>query len=75
MELIIKGTGKPNEKIPKLSALILSNLSMAPASKPSFLPYEKNLFIIAATDESVSNIICNILSDLERNDNFLKRNS
>ena len=63
--LLISGTGKNGDKITKLSALILSNLSMAPAAKSNFLPYERDLFIIAASDESISKVICNILGELD----------
>jgi len=63
--LLSSGVGKKNDKITKLCALILSNVSLAPASKSYLLPYERDLFIVAATDECVSKIICNVLGDLD----------
>jgi len=63
--LLVSGSGKNGDKITKLSALILSNLSMAPAAKTFFLPYERDLFVVAASDESVSKIVCNILSEMD----------
>ena len=59
------GTGKYSEKTAKLAALSLSNISIAPAAKSYFLPYERDLFMVAATDPGISSIICNILSDLD----------
>jgi len=38
---------------------------MAPAAKSFFLPYERDLFVVAASDESVSKIVCNILSEMD----------
>ncbi len=63
--LLSSRAGKKNEKITKLCALILSNVSLAPASKGYLLPYERDLFIVAATDDSVSKIISNVLGDLD----------
>eukprot|EP01016_Furgasonia_blochmanni_P006656 TRINITY_DN12677_c0_g1_i1.p1 TRINITY_DN12677_c0_g1~~TRINITY_DN12677_c0_g1_i1.p1 ORF type:complete len:520 (-),score=157.82 TRINITY_DN12677_c0_g1_i1:133-1635(-) len=56
---------KGHERITKLSALILSNISLAPAAKSFFLPFERDIFVVAATDETISSILCNILSDLD----------
>jgi hypothetical protein len=63
--LLVSGAGKNGDKVTKLAALILSNLSMAPAAKLYFLPYERDLFVVAASDESVSKIVCNILSEMD----------
>jgi len=63
--LLVSGSGKNMDKTTKLAALILSNLSMAPASKVHFLPYERDLFVVAASDSSVSKIITSILADME----------
>lgn len=49
--LMSSGTLKNNQKTSKLCALILNNISLAPASKFYFLPYERDLFLIAATDD------------------------
>jgi hypothetical protein len=63
--MLATGAGKQSEKCNRLAAFILSNISTAPAAKTYFLPYEKDLFVIASCDESVSKLICNILSDLD----------
>lgn len=63
--LLSSGVGRKNDKITKLCALILINISLAPAAKGYLLPYERDLFIVAATDECVSKIICNVLGDLD----------
>jgi len=63
--LLVSGAGKNGDKITKLSAYILSNLSTAPAAKMYFLPFERDLFVVAASDESVSKIVCNILSEMD----------
>lgn len=63
--LMSSGTLKNNQKTSKLCALILNNISLAPASKFYFLPYERDLFLIAATDDQVSKIISNVLGDLD----------
>ena len=59
--------GSNNEKIAKLAALTLNNIAMAPASRSYLLPFEKDLFIVAASDESVSRLLGDILGEL---DNF-----
>lgn len=63
--LMSSGTSKGHEKIAKLCAIVLSNISLAPASKPFITPYEKELFIIATCDENISKIVCNILGDID----------
>jgi hypothetical protein len=57
--------GRHNEKVTKLAALTLNNISQAPASRAYLHPYEKDLFIVAATDESVLKLLSNILSELD----------
>ena len=56
--------GKTNEKLAKLAALILVNISMAPATKNLLLPYEKDIVIVAATDENISKILVGLLCEL-----------
>ncbi len=38
---------------------------MAPASRSYLKPFEKDIFIVAATDDSVSKLLGNILSELD----------
>jgi len=63
--LLGSGSGRHNEKITKLAALTLNNISVAPASRTYLHTFEKDLFIVAATDESVSKLLGNILSELD----------
>ena len=63
--LLGSGVSKHNEKITKLAALTLNNISIAPASRVHLHPFEKDLFIVAATDDSVSKWLGNILSELD----------
>jgi len=60
------GVGRNNEKITKLAALTLNNLSMAPATREYLKPFEHDLFIIAASDESVSKVLASILMELDQ---------
>ena len=53
------------KRIVHLAAQVLSNITMAPATLQYFLPLEKDLFVIAATDSSVSKIIAAILSEID----------
>jgi hypothetical protein len=52
------------ENIAKLAALTLANLSVAPSNRQYILPYEQELSLIAFTDKRISDIICNVLSDI-----------
>jgi len=63
--LLVSGSGRTNDRTTKFSAWILSNLCTAPAAKQYFVPYERDLFIVAASDSSVSKIISNILGEME----------
>jgi len=65
MGLLVSGSGRNNDKTTRFAAWILSNLSVVPAAKASFIPYERDLFIVAASDSSVSKIISNILGEME----------
>jgi len=53
------------EKISKLSALTLANLSLAPAIKDQLMIYEPELAMVACSDKRISDIICNMLAELE----------
>ncbi len=63
--LLVSGSGRNNDRTTKFAAWILSNLSTAPAAKQYFVPYERDLFIVAASDSSVSKTISNILGEME----------
>lgn len=63
--LLSSGAGKGRLKTARLSAMILNNVALAPAAKPYFLPYEKDLFVIAACDDTVSQMVSNLIGDLE----------
>jgi len=52
------------EKITKLAALTLSNISLAPSSRAYLKPFERDLFVVAATDETVTKYLANILNEL-----------
>jgi len=54
------------EKIAKLSAVILSNIAITPAAKVYFLPYERDMFFLACSDDSVSELLSNILSEIDQ---------
>ena len=53
------------EKIARLAALTLVNLSMAPANKARIAPYEQELALIASCDERTCKIVAEILGDLD----------
>ena len=63
--LLGSGTGKNQEKITKLAAYTLNNISVAPAARKYLKPFEKEIFIVAATDDSVSKLLGTILSELD----------
>ena len=54
------------ERICKLAALTLANLVLAPKNKEHLVPYEQELALVAFSDRRVSDIICNILADLDQ---------
>ncbi len=73
--LLGAGVGKHNEKITKLAALTLNNISMAPASRKYLSPFETDIFTVAATDETVTKLLSNILAEMnqwENEDNISK---
>ena len=53
-----------SDKNAKIAALTLSNLCQAQSTQQYILPFEKDLFLVAASDESVSGLLAPILSDL-----------
>ena len=55
------------EKLCDLSALTLSNISVSPGSKEFVKQFEKDLVMIACSDERVGNIAAGILSELDAN--------
>ena len=55
-----------SEKISKFAALTLANLNLAPSNRSLIVPYEKELALIASTDERSCKIISDILVDLEQ---------
>jgi hypothetical protein len=64
--LIATGSQTPNEeKISKLAALTLANLNLAPSNRHLIVPYEKELALIASSDEKTCKIIAEILGDLD----------
>lgn len=63
--ILSSGIGKSNDRASKLAAIILSNLALSPTAKMHFQPFERDLFVIAATDEHVSKLVCNILAEIE----------
>lgn len=65
LALIAGNLTKVTEKIAKLAALILSNLCEGPSAQSYFVPYEKDIFCLASIDDSVSDILSNILLTLE----------
>jgi len=63
--LLGSGSGKNLEKITKLAAYTLNNICIAPATRKYLKAFEKEIFIVAATDESVSKLLGNILSEID----------
>ncbi|CAD8059813.1 unnamed protein product [Paramecium sonneborni] len=55
---------KINEKHVKLAAITLNNISQAPAAKQYLLIFEKELFLVAASDETVTPLLSQILFEL-----------
>ncbi len=53
------------EKIGKLAALTLANLSLAPTIKDQLMVYEPELVMVACSDKRTSDIVCNMLAELD----------
>mmetsp|Transcript_32187 Transcript_32187/g.55599 ORF Transcript_32187/g.55599 Transcript_32187/m.55599 type:complete len:437 (-) Transcript_32187:4093-5403(-) len=61
----ISHTDDTEDKQSKMSALILSNLSEAPSICKLFTPFEREIFAVAAIDERVSGLLCNVLFEIQ----------
>lgn len=53
------------DKLCHLSALILSNISVAPGALDNIRLFERELVMIATSDERIGNIAAGILSELD----------
>jgi hypothetical protein len=66
ISLMATGSQTPNEeKVSKLSALTLANLNLAPANRSLIAPYERELALIAMSDNKTCKIVSEILGDLD----------
>ena len=65
LALIAGNISKSVEKTAKLAAAILANLCAPPGAKQCFAPFEKDIFCLAAIDETVSDTLATILLDVE----------
>jgi len=52
-------------KIAKLAALTLANLSLAPSIKDQLMIYEPEIMMVASSDKMVTDIVCNMLAELD----------
>jgi hypothetical protein len=75
LALIGGNVNKHSEKIAKLSAIILSNLCVTPATKQHFVPFEKDIFCLATIDDTVSEQLSHILLEVEPIGNNLHQGS
>ncbi|KRX05183.1 Armadillo-type fold [Pseudocohnilembus persalinus] len=64
------GLGKQNERLTKLGALVLNNLSFSNKSRQYILPFEEDILLVASTDESVSRILSDILNEMDNYSNI-----
>ena len=58
-------TDEAEDKQAKMAAIILSNLSTAPNNCFRFLPFDGELFTVAACDERISGILANVLYEIQ----------
>lgn len=58
-------TDEAEDKQAKMAAIILSNLSTAPNNCRRFLPFDGELFVVAACDERISGILANVLYEIQ----------
>jgi hypothetical protein len=58
-------TDEAEDKQAKMAAIILSNLSTAPNNCRRFLPFDGELFVVAACDERISGILANVLFEIQ----------
>ena len=69
---MISGNANGNsEKLGKISAMIIKNLIVTPATHESLRPYEKDIFIICSADRTTYKILSGVLTIL--NQDSLKR--
>lgn len=75
VSLMATGSQTPNEeKVSKLAALTLSNLNLAPVNRQLIAPFERELALIAMTDEKTCKIVTEILGDLDTYQVYKKSN-
>ena len=53
-----------DDKIAKISALILNNIIAAPATVPIFRKFEKDIMLVAASDERLTPFLTPILLEI-----------
>jgi len=53
-----------DDKIAKISALILNNIIAAPATVPIFRKYERDIMLVAASDERLTPFLTPILLEI-----------
>ena len=58
-------TDEAEDKQAKMAAIILSNLSTAPNNCKRLLPFDAELFAVAACDERISAILANVLYEIQ----------
>lgn len=58
-------TDEAEDKQAKMAAIILANLSTAPNNCQKFLPFDGELFVVAACDERISGILGNVLYEIQ----------
>ena len=56
-------SGKYDNRISKFAACVLSKLAEIPTVLKMIMPYEQELFVAAATDESISKVLLGIISN------------
>lgn len=61
----ISQTDDTEDKQAKMSAMILSNLSGAPKNIKLFVPFDGQIFSVAAADERISGLLCNVLYEIQ----------
>ncbi|CAG9320527.1 unnamed protein product [Blepharisma stoltei] len=61
----ISQTDDAEDKQAKISAMILNNLSGAPKNVKLFVPFDTQIFAVAASDERISGLLCNVLFEIQ----------
>lgn len=62
---LIAGNCSKYQKISKLCAIILDNITVTPGTRSHLKPYEYDLFLIVSNEESVSKTLCQVLERLK----------